>query len=687
MTNIELELLSDTHAGAGLGAFGGVDAEISLDKYGLPIIPAKRVKGRLSEAGEEILSVFPQYSDIFLRLFGEKGSEKSGELEIHTGTLSKPYPAEDLVKEIKSERYTPSRVTELFTSLRTSTAVSEDDGLIHQTDESALRVIRVADKGLKFRFDVECPDDGTEFLGKCCLALRDIGANRTRGLGEVRCRLVVSDETAEASIGKFAPQSVTEHLKCATYFLELTEPVAISDDYIPGSLILGSFSSAWVRKHPGVPPHTSPEFRRLFLDGGVSFLSAYPLSDKGKVLYPAERGIRSKKDGNEIKDASFGDIPDEYTKTLTGFGYKSGSNYHQLGGVSRAVAAHHARPSDKSIGHAVENAGAESGAFYKYDALAQGLKFVGGIVGSDSDLEIIHSLADGTVRLGKSRSAQYGNVKFDWTDYAFLENEKLTVKSDESFKIILRSPLILTDDDGTVSPDPKLLLDALNLGGCSLVKVFCSAAVAAGYNSKWLLPRTQEFALAGGSVIVAKNESGKDIALDSVENFVGLRRGEGFGHVFIEKLTDSRLTHKQPAKQDTVSIGSAKTRHLKELILKQQVLSRVQYAVEQSKATNVTNSQLGRLRGYLSVCDSFDSLAEKLNSVAWKQTKDRENIQKFIFDQKAEDGDILSLLKQKAESVVESDIWRLLDERARYYWFKTYLIMLIRRRKGEKEGQ
>ena len=46
---IEMKLLSDAIPGSGEGLAGIIDADITYDEYGIPYIPAKRIKGILKD--------------------------------------------------------------------------------------------------------------------------------------------------------------------------------------------------------------------------------------------------------------------------------------------------------------------------------------------------------------------------------------------------------------------------------------------------------------------------------------------------------------------------------------------------------------------------------------------------------------------------------------------------------------
>lgn len=49
--------------------------------------------------------------------------------------------------------------------------------------------------------------------------------------------------------------------------------------YVPGNMILGALASCWIRLHPDALPDDDPAFRRLFLDGDVSYGHALPVCE------------------------------------------------------------------------------------------------------------------------------------------------------------------------------------------------------------------------------------------------------------------------------------------------------------------------------------------------------------------------------------------------------------------------
>lgn len=55
-----------------------VDTDVVYDKYGIPYIPAKRIKGCIREAALELLEFGLISKDTYEKLFGKEGDQQSG---------------------------------------------------------------------------------------------------------------------------------------------------------------------------------------------------------------------------------------------------------------------------------------------------------------------------------------------------------------------------------------------------------------------------------------------------------------------------------------------------------------------------------------------------------------------------------------------------------------------------------
>ena len=702
--HIKVTLISDLCAASGFGLAGAVDTDINFDENtGLPYVPSKRIKGCLREAGLDILSICPEYEESFYSLFGKKGQSESGILKIYDGKL-----------DYNSGNHNRDDVLDALTAVRTNIRMeeAEGDGLIRKTQDDMLRVVRVLIKGETLYFKVDCLEH-VDFLAKCCLMLRNIGSNRTRGLGEVECKLLVDEEYPIKGIEWDEPQFITYPFsgdyKIAYYQISLDEPVISSpitgsggggacESYLPGSMLLGCFAGLWIKSRIDISheqnedyaqnernehnEHNNPEFRRLFLEGGVKFDNAYPCSLLKKMLYPAPDCYKTDKTRDIAHDISVSDNFNAGSK-IGGYVILSDSQAAPTPrtiNVRREVAQHHARPYDRATGHAKEGGNAKDGALYSYMAISAGQTFIGSIIGSEDDLNLLNEMSETKMRLGRSRSAQYGEVTFNWISINYPKNwaldssvdgtpggtlvetpdgvsdkandgmpdgaldDALVVPPDGTVRVHVRSPLILYDKKGTIKPDIALLGERL---GLEIVRTFATATLTSGYNSKWRLPLQQMGAIQAGSVIIMKNASENKIPL-AAEQHIGLRTGEGCGHISIEAMLVSGKLNKPVSENEykpfeIMAAGEASGKHninlSKRINLTKEKRKYEELATRdsQSKVKSApTNAQLSRLLNAINrrndPVNSLDRLRDELRDgedSIWKIEDKRKKMQAF----------------------------------------------------------
>ena len=194
-TKVEIKLLTPLHLGSG-GADVNVDAEVVHDEYGLPYFPAKRLKGLIYESALEVLEMSKLSGSEFFaeqdlaNLF-KRTVDSSIELIIHDFYLAN---YEEMAKswaylqDKYGEIVTAKDVLLEYTDLRYQTAI-DDKGI---TKEGSLRNLRVVDAGIVFEGNIEI-SGGSEvhdiILALALKNLRNVGAKRNRGLGNVECVL------------------------------------------------------------------------------------------------------------------------------------------------------------------------------------------------------------------------------------------------------------------------------------------------------------------------------------------------------------------------------------------------------------------------------------------------------------------------------------------------------------------
>jgi len=327
-----------------------------------------------------------------------------------------------------------------------------------------------------------------------------------------------------------------------TYTLTLLEPVlanslggepnsANSLFYIPGGLVRGAAINAYTGKKDA----GDNDFRRLFLDGSVRFLNAYPVSENGRAL-PTPLQYKKPKyfEGGDLSTIK-------------------GKEVHALEEVWQ-INVHTQR--DAEAGHAKE----EAGAVYRYISLPAGLILEGAVLADElTDAEKIKKLLNEakTILLGKARTAGYGTAKIEIKDLTLNEiNENLDGKL-SGFTLTLLSPAIVRDENRQPTLDISIALSA-RLGVKVEVKESSRRGdVVGGFNRTWGLPLPQVTAIAAGSVfkVTASVEADKLIKLQ--ETGIGERRAEGFGRVMVNQYLPN--IEKDDPWPDPVAVTMAKS--------------------------------------------------------------------------------------------------------------------------------
>ena len=141
---LTITLCSDLCAGSGYAYAGVIDSDICYDDFGLPYIPAKRLKGCMRESAQSILYDFISQEDVE-KLFGAAGEKSCGLLAINNARISN---YDKIVEELKILRKNSSEVVAYasqqeilnqFTQIKAQTSIDEN-GI---ADDNTLRYTRV----------------------------------------------------------------------------------------------------------------------------------------------------------------------------------------------------------------------------------------------------------------------------------------------------------------------------------------------------------------------------------------------------------------------------------------------------------------------------------------------------------------------------------------------------------------
>lgn len=543
-TKLKVKLLSPLLSGDGESSMGVIDSDVCFDDVGIPFIPAKRIKGLLSEIAYEN----PKDEKTLDDLFGIMGSQE-GHLIINNGYIKDYHSIYNALKrKIKEKTIYPEQIREYFTSIRTQTTIN-DKGVAKEHSLRTMRVIN-KDKDRVFEFDINLDSkEESDLLKECCEKLTHMGTKRSRGFGHVKCTLDECDFKKDEENEENQKNEKNLKKDKIKYILTLESQVLMSsrgsdfeacDDYISGNSILGYFANRYIKNH------SEDEFKNAFFYSNLKFNNAYISSDGETEFFPAPLCfVKEKIEDKKFHNIALKDLDDIQIKNLkASYIGKKDDNYMRIE-PKFEIEYHHARPKDKGIGKSLESTGEtylESGQYFQFKVLSKGQKFIGSIEGEPEKISEILSVLpkDQIITIGRSRTSQYGRVKFEIISEENETQEKdIQIAADEKFVFLLISPMILHDPEGNIIPDYKSLLENDNIKACVKVedvkRVFLNFTTISGYNAKWGLPRPQVDAIDKGSVLVF--EAKEDFKSSDLENKAyGMMQSRGFGRIKILKI-------------------------------------------------------------------------------------------------------------------------------------------------------
>lgn len=649
---LQIKLKSDLCAGSGEGLGSLIDTDICYDNFGLAYIPSKRLKGLIKEA-------FVEYSDwakneansemferISKELFGVENSNNSCNLKIDNAYLENADLIEDEIPKIE-DRYqkyvSKQRIINLNTDIRYQTAVEQETGV---AKENSLRSIRVLNSGETFFAIIECEtEEELDILNKCVKLVTHMGNNRTRGFGEIECKLLdMEEENQEYVTHKFEPEKEYEIkliLKAESNIMVSKQFSEITENYIPGSNIMGSFASKYIKDNDiNDFENLTDEYINLFLNGNVKYSNAYITEKDGYVqYYPAPLSYSKVKNKSKVYHNKMFDV-NETDIQLSNFGDKfvtlDENNYVKE--VDTIEHYHHQRAKDLSIGHV--STGNDGGTFYQFLSIEKGQYFMTSINGKGKYLDKLSKYLkeNEILRVGKSKTAEYGKLKI--TNIKISEDIEKRKKYNK-FAVILTSALILLDEENVqIAKDKETLIKTLkNLfknENLKDVKSFIGYTEESGFNAIWNLPKEQVVSYSAGTTIVF--ESSESIELKE-KYIIGERTNEGYGQLIVYSLdekNDSTLKlneYKQNEKEIEYSKLNKETRKLLnksiKKVINEEILENAFNTVTSNyNKVNINNTTIGRILLMLKESKNYADFDENVNGI--KDVKKLDNVIKII---------------------------------------------------------
>ncbi len=566
---ITIKLLSDLCTASGETHNSMVDTDIVYDEYGIPYIPAKRIKGCIREAALEMMEMGLIEQLQYLKIFGKEGNQRSG------FSLSNAY-IQDYDKTVQILRALHSskakglslqqNVLNEYADTRTQTAIDLETGV---ADKNSLRTIRVARKGLILEADCNIINpENFKVLQQAVSLVKHMGVSRSRGLGLVDMRLdkISHSERPHVKVNKAQLKEYNKlrykiYLKSAMICKSAQGNQAVSEDYIAGSKVLGVIAELL----------GSEKYRKVMSEGEELIVSNAYITYGGKRCIPGRSSLQKKKDQSWASDGVM-DVWDmlyeESRKATAGIQMTPANiDYISTDGrkvdVETEISYHHQRPENKSVGRAT---GKNDGSgFYQLCSIRAGQTFSGYIYANKHQAEVILDALEraGEIRMGYGRSSEFGAVDLVVDEIAEDKVNDVTKAGQyESDKyvhdavITLVSDAILYNEHGIptteISEFVKYLRKVLRVEDIELangVSPYLKFVTTGGFNVTWGKRKPIHQTLGKGSTFMIHSDIGMCME-DLKDIFVGERVSEGFGEILAEKQRDAKILVRKPESRD-----------------------------------------------------------------------------------------------------------------------------------------
>jgi CRISPR-associated protein Csx10 len=318
---------------------------------------------------------------------------------------------------------------------------------------------------------------------------------------------------------------------------------------------------------------------------------------------PTPLYIQQEKAGNSIYNILLTE-PNDTTKPLGGF---SNINCEYIVNIKpkKGISFHHER--DRLTGTS------KRGLFFNYESLLPGQVFKGVIYGSYKDLgnfkEIIgHNFK---AKIGKSRSAEYGDVKIELLNIQEIDNSSLVNANilGEGIFLTFISPCILYNKLGMSDPSfsniEKHLQGIFGKGTFAIENSIIKQEFIENYVSIWKMKKPGERAISAGSTLYLFFEYVDSNILnrinDLLEKGIGERLGEGFGKLQIAPASVEKYILNSVSKKFEKPPGAppAEVKHIFQAVVKKAIFEKIkaEAIAEASKFKELPkNSLLGRLK-------------------------------------------------------------------------------------------
>lgn len=174
---IQINMLTEWLIGGERDRSSWADVAQVRDRFGLPYIPGRSLRGLLRDASHTLcMSSSAMHKDTHVKLFGAEGIP--GELRVGNAYLP------DVVRNQCLQYKEQELELRDFVTLVAATAIDPESG---SAKKHSLRFTEVAIPGLQLEASISLPESYLIAMATICAMVRCLGANRYRGLG--RCYL------------------------------------------------------------------------------------------------------------------------------------------------------------------------------------------------------------------------------------------------------------------------------------------------------------------------------------------------------------------------------------------------------------------------------------------------------------------------------------------------------------------
>ena len=539
---IIVQLKSDLCAASGDGFSSGIDIDICFGNNGLPLIPARRLKGCLREGATLLYPDGGNERDGRIdHLFGVAGGSEGGSLHIGDATI-RELGGKPVEQRLGPDGRVGADTLRRLVGERAQTSMN-DDGTAKKNSLRFVRIVHRTDpwaadgrQSLTFVADVSFDAKDRTLLADACKATRNIGLMRNRGFGAVRMELGLARAQGKRKAANAA--RLPRGTKRFSYRVRLDTPLMLPQrkgseglEYVPGTSVLGFFAGRM---------RGSKLFDELFLQGKVRFSALHPVGADNKRCTPAPTFVGRVKGGkHDGKYLLLGDVEKSADKAalkpLRG-GFVD-SNLHPVD-MRTEIVYHHSRQGE--------------GTLYTQHCLSAGQELAGVVESDDPKLlaalaaELSQADQDGGIRFGRSKTAQYSRCSLVSGPERDRASQVQAVRRGERLAYRCDSNVLIMGQNGSYSTDFSELVRNLRLALGKMADVLPDAGelvlgssiegvAVGGYNAKWNQKKPWVRMIAAGSAIVFTAQ--RDCASLPALVRIGQRQAEGLGRMLLDRLS------------------------------------------------------------------------------------------------------------------------------------------------------